>query len=113
MLLTNNDAVLQDDRSPIHTVRSVLSWFEQHEDALQHLPWTAQLPDLNIIELLWSVLESKVRGRFLPPSPVKQLEDVLHEERHNIPLETIQNLRESTSRGTQAVLQANGDLTTN
>jgi hypothetical protein len=73
---------------------------------------TAQLPDLNIIELLWSVLESKVRGRFLPPSPVKQLEDVLHEARRSIALETVHDLCESTARGTQAVLQANGDLTT-
>jgi hypothetical protein len=91
-----------------HTARSVLSWFEQHEDALQHLPWPAQLPGLNIIEPLWSVLEGNVRSRLLRPSPVEQLEDVPHEERHSIALETVQNLCESTARRTQAVLQANG-----
>jgi hypothetical protein len=26
---------------PVHTARSVQSWFQQHEDALQHLPWPA------------------------------------------------------------------------
>jgi hypothetical protein len=56
MLLTNNDAVFQDDSSPVHTARSVQYWFEQHEDALQHLPWPAQSPDLNIIKPLWSVV---------------------------------------------------------
>jgi len=48
MLFPNNDAIFQDDSSPIHTARSVQPWFEEHEDAL-HLPWPAQSPDLNVI----------------------------------------------------------------
>jgi len=76
----NNDVIFQDGNSPIHTARSVHSRFEEHEDALQHLPLPAQSPDLNIIEPLCSVLESRVRSRLPPPSPLKQL-DVLHEQR--------------------------------
>jgi len=57
-----------------YTARSVQSWFEQHEDALQHLLWLAQSPTLNIIESLWSVLESRMRSRF-PPLSLKQLEE--------------------------------------
>jgi hypothetical protein len=91
MLLPNNDAILQDDNSPIHTTSSVQSCFEEHEDALQHLLWPAESPDLNIIEPPWSVLEGRVRSRFPPPSSLKQLEEVLHEEWYNIPLQTIQN----------------------
>jgi hypothetical protein len=34
-----------------------LSWFQEHEDALQHLLWLAQSPDLNIIEPLVSFRE--------------------------------------------------------
>ena len=101
VLFPNNDAVFQDNDSPIHTARSVQSWLEEHEDALQHLLWPAQSPNLNIIKPLWSVLESKVRSRF-PPSTLKQLE----EEWHSIPLENIQNLPESVPRRIQAVLQA-------
>ena len=37
VLFPNNDAVFQDDDSPIHTARSVQSCLEEHEDALQHL----------------------------------------------------------------------------
>jgi len=105
VLFPNSDAIFKDD-SPIHTARSVQSWFEEHEDALQPLLWLAQSPNLNIIEPLWSFLETRVRSRF-PPLQLKQLE----KEWYNIPLETIQNLRVSIPRRIQAVLQANGGPT--
>jgi hypothetical protein len=54
-LFLNNDAVFQDDSAPIHTAGTVESWFEVHAGKFQHLPWPAQLPDLNIIEPPWSV----------------------------------------------------------
>ena len=111
MFFPDSDAVFQDDNSPIHTARSVQFWLELHENALHHLPWPARLPDLNIIEPLWSVLESRVRSRFPPPSPLKHLQDVLHEQRYIIPLQTIQNLSESIPRRIQAVLQTNGGST--
>ena len=41
----NNDATFQDGNSPIHTARSVQSWFEDHEEALQLPPWPVQSPD--------------------------------------------------------------------
>jgi len=104
VLFPNNDAIFQDD-SPIYTVRSVQSWFEEHEDALQHLPWPAQTPNLNIIKRLLSVLESRLRSRS-PPLSLKQLQ----EEWYSMPLETTHNLHESVPR-TQAVLQANGGPT--
>jgi hypothetical protein len=47
MLFLNNNA-------PIHTAGTVLPWFEEHEGELQHLPWPAQLPHLNITEPLVS-----------------------------------------------------------
>ena len=72
-MFPNNDTIFQDDSSLIHTARSVQTWFEEHEDALQHLPWPAQSPYLNIIKPLWSVLESRVRSRFPPTSSLKQL----------------------------------------
>jgi hypothetical protein len=96
----------QDDNLHTYTARSVQSWLEQREDALQHFPWPAQSSDLNIIETLWSVLESTVTSGVPPPSSLKQLEDVLDGEWHNIALETVQNLYECIARRTQAVLQA-------
>jgi hypothetical protein len=36
-LFPNNGGICQDNNSPIHTPE-VLSFFEEHENALQHLP---------------------------------------------------------------------------
>jgi hypothetical protein len=60
-----------------------------------------------IIEPLWSVLETKVRKKFPPPT---SLEDVLQEEWHKIPLEAVQNLYESILR-IAAVLKTKGNPT--
>ena len=79
-MLPNNNDIFQDDHSPIHTAGIVESWFEEHEDAVQYLPWPAQSPDFSTIEPLWSVSESRVRSRFPLPSCLKQLEVFLREE---------------------------------
>jgi hypothetical protein len=110
--LPNNDAVFQDDHTPIHTAGTVQSWFEEHEGELQHLPWPARSPDLNIIEPLWSVLETRVSNRSPPPISLKQLEDVLQEERYKIPLDTVQRLYESIPPRIAAVLKAKLSNTT-
>jgi hypothetical protein len=70
-LFPNDDAVFQDDSTPIHT-----AGFEEHEGELQHLPWPAQSPHLNNNEPLWSVLETRLRNRFPSPKSLKQLQDV-------------------------------------
>jgi len=69
VLFPNNAAVFQDDDLPIHTARCVQSWFEEHEDALQHLLFLAQLPDLNIIKPLVSFRE---QGEKQIPSIISQ-----------------------------------------
>jgi len=76
----------------------------------KYLPCPAPLPDLNIVELLWSVVENMVRSRFPPPT-LKQLRDVLQEEWYSVPLETLQNLHESIPRRIQTVLQADSSPT--
>jgi hypothetical protein len=43
MLFPDNDAIFQDDSSPIHIARRIDSWFEEHEDSLRHLPWPFQI----------------------------------------------------------------------
>jgi hypothetical protein len=91
-LFPNNDVVSKQNNAFSHTAETVQSWFEEHKDELQYLPWPAQLPDLNIIGPFWSVLEIRVRNRFPPPTSLKQLEDVLQKEWYEILLVSVQNL---------------------
>jgi hypothetical protein len=91
-LFPNNDTVFRNDNALIHTASTVKSWIEEHEDEFQHHPWPAQSPDFNIIEIYWSVLETRMRNRFPPPTSLQYLEDVLHGEWYKIPLESVQNL---------------------
>jgi hypothetical protein len=65
-----------------------------------------QSPHLNIIEPLWSVLETRVMNRFPPPISLEQVEDVLQEEWYKIPLETVQNLHESIPTRAAAAMKA-------
>jgi hypothetical protein len=66
---------------------------------------------MNIIETLWSVLETRVRNRFLPPTLLKQLENDLQEEWYKTLLETLQNLYKFIPRRIAAVLKADGGPT--
>jgi hypothetical protein len=70
--------------APIHTAETVQSCFEEDEGELQHLLLQARSPDMNIIEPLWLVLETRVGNRFPPPTSVKQLENYLQEEWYKI-----------------------------
>jgi hypothetical protein len=90
-LFPNNDTVFQDS-APIHTAGNVQSWF-------------------NITETLWSVLETRMRDRFPPPTSLKQPEDALQEECHRSRKETVQNLYDSIPRRIMAVLKAKGGPT--
>jgi hypothetical protein len=78
-LYLNNIAVFKDDNAPIRTTGTVQSWFQEHEGELQYLLWPAQSPDLNIIQPVWSIFETRVKNRFPPPTSLKQLKAVLQE----------------------------------
>lgn len=46
--------VFVQDNCSIHVAAAAREWFQDHEDALELLPWPAKSPDLNPIENLWA-----------------------------------------------------------
>jgi hypothetical protein len=95
-------------RTTIHSTKTTMLPFTQlelYEGELQHHPWPAESPDLNITEPFCSVLETWVRNRFPSTTSLKKLKDVLQDEWNNIPLEAVQNLCESIPRRTTDILK--------
>ncbi|GFX82193.1 DDE_3 domain-containing protein [Trichonephila clavipes] len=46
-LFPTGDGIFQDDNAFIHASELVQSWFDEHENEVQHLPLPAQSFDLN------------------------------------------------------------------
>lgn len=75
-LFPNNSAVFQGNKTAIYSDGAVLhSCFEWHEGAPIGSTGQGQSSHLKSIEPLWSILGTRGRNKFLPPTCAKQLED--------------------------------------
>ena len=73
------------------------------------LPWPAKSPDLNPIELVWDLLDRRVRA--IPLRNVRELAGALVEEWGNISQQELTNLVQSMRRRCTGVLNAAGGHT--
>ena len=53
-----NNWIFQQNNAPCHTSKKTLEWFKSNE--IQLLQWPARIPDLNIIENVWSFITQEV-----------------------------------------------------
>jgi transposase len=104
-------AFFQDDNAPIHRAKKVQNWFLEHASAVKHIVWPAQSPDLNPIEHVWALLESRIRKRTPAPTSVHDLRQALQEEWVAIPISDLRKLVHSMSRRVLAVIAAKGGNT--
>ncbi len=58
-LYEDADFIFQQDLAPVHINKDTKSWFNDHGVIV--LDWPANLPDLNPIENLWSIVKRKMR----------------------------------------------------
>ena len=105
--LLGNDFQLVQDNDPKHTSKLVTSFLAQK--GVQVLKWPAKSPDLNPIENMWSVLESKIMEN--PPTSRADLEKKARKALREIPASMLKKTVESLPRQLQAVIDQGGGPT--
>ena len=81
-LQAHPDMTLQHDNATNHTARFVHDFLQDRNVSV--LPWPVKSPDLNPIELVWDLLDQRVRASAIPPRNVQELAGALVEEWGNI-----------------------------
>jgi transposase len=103
-----NFIFMHDNARPhiAHTVTTAL-----RDANIDCLEWPAKSPDLNPIEHLWDHLNRRVRSAHAPPINLEKLSNLLIQEWHQIPQQSIQNLISSMPRRMQECITARGGNT--
>lgn len=99
--------IFQHDNDPKHTAKKTTEFLEKN--GIEVLEWPAQSPDINPIEHLWAILDTKLEERSLTKKIV--LQEKMVEAWNQIDLQIIKNLVESMPKRLEAVIKANGGPT--
>jgi hypothetical protein len=93
----------QDDNASVHAANDIQIWIQTNKVKILK-EWPSQLPDLNLIEHLWSELERRLKNRKNHPENASELEIALKEEWQQILYEKLHTLIESMSKRIEACI---------
>jgi hypothetical protein len=99
----------QDDNAPVHRAR-IIEEFKRDND-IHGKTWTAQSPDLNIIENLWLRIKSSLQNTAGNINTPQELFTVIQDIWMSFTVDYIQNLYISIPRRILAVIRSKGYLT--
>ncbi len=103
-LFKDADFIFQQDLAPAHTAKSTKSWLNDHGVGV--LDWSANSPDLNLIENLWGIVKRKMRNK--RPKNADELKATVKETWASIPPRQCHKLITSMPRRIEAVIKAKG-----
>ncbi len=103
-LFNDADFIFQQDLAPAHTVKSTKSRLNGH--GVGGLDWSANSPDLKLIENLWGIVKRKMRNK--RPKNADELKATLNETWASIPPQRCHKLITSMPRRIEAVIKAKG-----
>ena len=98
------DFLLMDDNARPHRAWVVDQYLQQ--EGVERMQWPAKSPDLNPIDHCWEIPQRRVSARARQPKTVKELQNMLVQEWHRIPMANIRRLILSFPRKCQEVIHA-------
>ena len=99
--------IFQQDNDSKHTSRIAKTYFEQ--SSISKLDWPSQLPDINPIEHLWSILDDRIPME--SQVTLATFWSKLKEEWDNLPRHILANLVDSMPKRIQAIIDNKGGNT--
>lgn len=103
-LFGENPYIFQQDNDPKHTARINKQWLVDNN--ITTFAWPSQSPDLNPIENLWSILDSRLKNR--APNTAAELFQTLTQGWYSLERELLTRLVDSMPDRCAAVIKSNG-----
>ena len=106
---SDENTIFMQDNASIHRSNSTMAWLENHN--IPVLQWPTRSPDMNPIENMWGELTRLVYANGKQYQNVLELQNGINTALGEIDINYINNLYKSLPRRMEAVLQAEGAIT--